>query len=138
MIYDSDGYKGFDPDSNTWSVITSGPITPELIEEYGIYQIQSLNGVRDEFDVVMDDPDDIVSGIDVEYFPLPQEISFLVPKRNHYTREVIDAAYDNTIYDMKTTFRKYDNEYNAYVVSIEKKMESDEIFKLYSINLFAN
>jgi hypothetical protein len=97
-----------------------------------------LNGVRDEFDVVMDDPDDIVSGIDVEYFPLPQEISFLVPKRNHYTREVIDAAYDNTIYDMKTTFRKYDNEYNAYVVSIEKKMESDEIFKLYSINLFAN
>ena len=138
MIYDSDGYKGFDPDSDSWSVITSGPITPELIEEYGIYQIQSLNGVRNEFDVVMDDPDDIVSGIDIEYFPLPQEISFLVPKRNHYTREVIDASYDDTIYDMKTTFRKYDNEYNAYVVSIEKKMESDEIFKLYSINLFAN
>lgn len=138
MIYDSDGYKGFDPDSDSWSVVTSGPITPELIEEYGIYQIQSLNGVRNEFDVVMDDPDDIVSGIDIEYFPLPQEISFLVPKRNHYTREVIDASYDDTIYDMKTTFRKYDNEYNAYVVSIEKKMESDEIFKLYSINLFAN
>lgn len=138
MIYDSDGYKAYDVNSNAWSVITSGPITPELIEEYGIYQIQSLNGVRNEFDVVMDDPDDIVSGIDIEYFPLPQEISFLVPKRNHYNREVIDASYDDTIYDMKTTFRKYDNEYNAYVVSIEKKMESDEIFKLYSINLFAN
>lgn len=138
MIYDSDGYKAYDVNSNVWSVVTSGPITPELIEEYGIYQIQSLNGVRNEFDVVMDDPDDIVSGIDIEYFPLPQEISFLVPKRNHYNREVIDASYDDTIYDMKTTFRKYDNEYNAYVVSIEKKMESDEIFKLYSINLFAN
>lgn len=138
MIYDSDGYKAYDVDSNAWSVVTSGPITPELIEEYGIYQIQSLNGVRNEFDIIMDDPDDIVSGIDIEYFPLPQEISFLVPKRNHYNREVIDASYDNTIYDMKTTFRKYDNEYNAYVVSIEKKMESDEIFKLYSINLFAN
>ena len=40
---------------------------------------------------------------------------------------------------MKTLFRKYDNEYNAYVVSVEKlDLTSDEIFKLYSINLFAN
>ena len=139
MIYDSDGYKGFDPDSNTWSVVTSGPITPELIEEYGIYQIQSLNGVRNEFDVIMNDPDDVASGIAIDYDPLPQEISFLVPKRHYYNREVIDAVYDNTVYDMKTLFRKYDNEYNAYVVSVEKlDLTSDEIFKLYSINLFAN
>lgn len=138
MIYDSDGYKAFDVDSNSWNVI-SDTITSDMIEEYGIYQITSLTGIRNEFDVIMNDPDDVASGIAIDYDPLPQEISFLVPKRHYYNREVIDAVYDNTIYDMKTLFRKYDNEYNAYVVSVEKlDLTSDEIFKLYSINLFAN
>ena len=138
MIYDSDGYKAFDVDSNSWNVI-SDTITSDMIEEYGIYQITSLTGIRNEFDVIMNDPDDIASGIAIDYDPLPQEISFLVPKRHYYNREVIDAVYDNTVYDMKTLFRKYDNEYNAYVVSVEKlDLTSDEIFKLYSINLFAN
>ena len=138
MIYDSDGYKAFDSDSNTWSVI-SDTITSDMIEEYGIYQITSLTGVRNEFDVIMDDPEDVASGIAIDYDPLPQEISFLVPKRHYYNREVIDAVYDNAVYDLKTLFRKYDNEYNAYVVSVEKlDMTSEEIFKLYSINLFAN
>ena len=138
MIYDVEGYKGYDPDSDSWTMITPGPITPELIEEYGVYIITSLNGVRDSFDVVVDDPQDIITGVSVSYSPLPQEISFLVPKRHKYSREVIDAVYDDTIYDMKTLFRKYDNEYNAYVVSIDKLTDSDEVFKLYSINLFAN
>ncbi len=138
MIYDSDGYKAFDVDSNSWNVI-SDTITSDMIEEYGIYQITSLTGIRNEFDVIMNDPEDIASGIAIDYDPLPQEISFLVPKRHYYNREVIDAVYDNTVYDMKTLFRKYDNEYNAYVVSVEKlDLTSDEIFKLYSINLFAN
>lgn len=138
MIYDSDGYKAFDVDSNSWNVI-SDTITSDMIEEYGIYQITSLTGIRNEFDVIMNDPDDIASGIAIDYDPLPQEISFLVPKRHYYNREVIDAVYDNTVYDMKTLFRKYDNEYNAYVVSVEKlDLTSDEVFKLYSINLFAN
>jgi len=138
MIYDVEGYKGYDPDSDSWTMITPGPITPELIEEYGVYIITSLNGVRDSFDVVVDDPQDTITGVSVSYSPLAQEISFLVPKRHKYSREVIDAVYDDTIYDMKTLFRKYDDEYNAYVVSIDKLMDSDEIFKLYSINLFAN
>lgn len=138
MIYDVEGYKGYDSDSDSWTMVTPGPITPELIEEYGVYMITSLNGIRDSFDVVVDDPQDIITGVSVSYSPLPQEISFLVPKRHKYSREVIDAVYDDTIYDMKTLFRKYDEEYNAYVVSIDKLMDSDEVFKLYSINLFAN
>ena len=72
-----------------------------MIEEYGIYQITSLTGIRNEFDVIMNDPDDVASGIAIDYDPLPQEISFLVPKRHYYNREVIDAVYDNTVYDMK-------------------------------------
>lgn len=136
LMYDMDGYKTYDEDQNKW-VVFSQTINPTLIEEYGRYDIPNINGMLDEFQVVVDDPDNALSNIEVSAIPLPQSIVFLVPRRYSIGRSIIDAVYDTSIYDFSTNVSIYDDQYNAYTVTIDKTQESDEVLKLYSIMLFS-
>ena len=136
VLYDNEGYKAYDEDLETWTVF-SPTITPELIDEYGRFDIPNVNGTLDEFEVIMDDPDDALTGIEVEMIPLPQSIVFLVPRRYTIGRTVIDAVYDTSIYDFSTNVEMYDDQYNAYTVTVDKLQDVDEALKLYSIMLFS-
>ena len=136
VLYDDEGYKSYDEDLSMWRAF-SPTITPELIEEYGRFDVPDLNGVLNEFEVIMDDPDDALTGIEVDMIPLPQSIVFLVPRRYTIGRSVIDAVYDTSIYDFSTNVEMYDDQYNAYTVTVDKLQESDEVLKLYSIMLFS-
>lgn len=136
LMYDMDGYKTYDEDQDKW-VVFSQTINPSLIEEYGRYDIPNINGMLDEFQVVVDDPDNAISNIEVSAIPLPQSIVFLVPRRYSIGRTIIDAVYDTSIYDFSTNVSIYDDQYNAYTVTIDKTQESDEVLKLYSIMLFS-
>ena len=136
LMYDMDGYKTYDEDQDKW-VVFSQTINPTLIEEYGRYDIPNINGMLDEFQVVVDDPDNAISNIEVLAIPLPQSIVFLVPRRYSIGRTIIDAVYDTSIYDFSTNVSIYDDQYNAYTVTIDKTQESDEVLKLYSIMLFS-
>lgn len=136
LMYDMDGYKTYDEDQDKW-VLFSQTINPSLIEEYGRYDIPNINGMLDEFQVVIDDPDNAISNIEVTSIPLPQSIVFLVPRRYSIGRSIIDAVYDTSVYDFSTNISIYDDQYNAYTVTIDKTQESDEVLKLYSIMLFS-
>lgn len=136
LMYDMDGYKTYDEDQDKW-VLFSQTINPSLIEEYGRYDIPNINGMLDEFQVVIDDPDNAISNIEVSAIPLPQSIVFLVPRRYSIGRSIIDAVYDTSVYDFSTNVSIYDDQYNAYTVTIDKTQESDEVLKLYSIMLFS-
>jgi len=138
IIHDSSGYKTFDEDENRWTVFTSGEITPEDIEEYGVYKITSLVGVLDKFNIIANDPDDDIGTASVKYFPNKQTLTVLVPNHLRLNREAIDAIYDDTIYDLTTHTSKYDNEYNAYHITVDKLSDVESDFKLYSIQLFSN
>ena len=136
LMYDMEGYKTYDEDQDKWLVFAQ-TINPTLIEEYGRYDIPNINGMLDEFQVVVDDPDDALTNIEVSSIPLPQSIVFLVPRRYSIGRSIIDAVYDTSIYDFNTNVSIYDDQYNAYTVTIDKTQESDEVLKLYSIMLFS-
>ena len=136
LMYDMDGYKTYDENQNKW-VVFSQTINPSLIEEYGRYDIPNINGMLDEFQVVADDPVNALSNIEVSSVPLPQSIVFLVPRRYSIGHSIIDAVYDTSIYDFSTNVSIYDDQYNAYTVTIDKTQESDEVLKLYSIMLFS-
>lgn len=137
LLHDYDGYKTYDEENETW-IWFSHSISPELIDEYGRYDIPNINGiVSDDFEVVTDDPADVLSGIKVYNIPLPQSIVFLVPRRYPIDHSIIDAVYDTSIYDFSTNVSMYDNDYNAYTVTIDKTQESDNVLKLYSIMLFS-
>ena len=136
VLYDNEGYKTYDEDLETWRVF-SPTITPELIDEYGRFDIPNINGTLDEFEVVMDDPDNLLHGIEVSYFPLPQSIVFLIPSRYVVGRTVIDAVYDTSIYDFSTNVEIYDDQYHAYTITVDKLQDTDDVLKLYSIMLFS-
>jgi hypothetical protein len=136
LMYDTEGYKTYDEDQDKW-IAFSQTINPSLIEEYGRYDIPNINGMLSEFQVVVDDPDDALTNIEVSSIPLPQSIVFLVPRRYSIGRTIIDAVYDTSIYDFSTNVSIYDDQYNAYTVTIDKTQESDEVLKLYSIMLFS-
>lgn len=137
IIHDKDGYKAFDGEAERWSVIPYTEITPEVIDEYGVYAIRNLDGVQDKFDILINDPTDLVSYGEVTAFPLPQNITFLIPKRYKINRTVYDVVYDETVYSFSTHVSIYDNENNAYTLTIDKLQDVDSLLKLYSIQLFS-
>lgn len=137
VIHDSEGYKEYDEENEQW-VWFADEISEEDIEEHGTYILDNFTGVQNEFDIIAHDPNNVVNAIDVVYWPKGQHIDFLIPRTFRYAREVIDASYDDTVYDLSTKTKKWDNEYNSYIVTIEKKIDTDSLFKLYSIQLFAN
>lgn len=136
VIRDASGYKRFDDDYQAW-VYFSDTINSEMIEEYGVYKIHNLIGINEEFDVIVNDPLDVALNAEVTYMPKRQEVTFLIPKRYMLSNVVYDIEYDQTKFVMDYTISKYDNEYNAYTLMIDKVSESDE-FRLYMIQLFAN
>lgn len=137
IIHDREGYKAFDREAERWSVIPYTEITPAVIEEYGVYAIRNLRGVQDKFDILIDDPMDLVSYGEVTAFPLPQNITFLIPKRYKINRTVYDVVYDETVYSFSTHVSIYDEENNAYTLTIDKLQDVDSLLKLYSIQLFS-
>jgi len=136
VIRDASGYKRFDQEYQAW-VYFSDTINSEMIEEYGVYKIHNLIGINEEFDVVVNDPLDVALNAEVTYMPKRQEVTFLIPKRYMLSNVVYDIEYDQTKFVMDYAISKYDNEYNAYTLMIDKVSESDE-FRLYMIQLFAN
>ena len=136
VLHDAAGYKSYDESESKW-VVFSDSITPELIDEYGRFDIPNLDGVLKRFEVIMDDPDDVLTGIEVSYVPLPQSIVFLVPRRYKIGRTIIDAVYDTSIYDFQTNVTKYSDEYNAYKITVDKIQDSESLLKLYSIMLLS-
>lgn len=138
VIHDAAGYKMFDENENHWITFTTEDITPEDIEEYGVYKITNLIGVLDKFNIIVNDPDDDIDSASITYFPNKQTLTILIPNHLRLNREAIDATYDDTIYDLTTHTSKYDNEYNAYHITIDKHVDVESDFKLYSIQLFSN
>ena len=137
VIHDSEGYKEYDEENERW-VWFADEISEEDVDEHGTYVIDNLTGVQNEFDLIAYDPNNLINYADIVYWPKGQNIDFLIPRTFRYAREVIDASYDDTVYDLSTKTKKWDNEYNSYIVTIEKKIDTDSLFKLYSIQLFAN
>lgn len=137
VIHDSEGYKEYDEENERW-VWFADEISDEDVDEHGTYVIDNLTGVQNEFDLIAYDPNNVINHADVVYWPKGQNIDFLIPRTFRYAREVIDASYDDTVYELSTKTKKWDNEYNSYIVTIEKKIDTDSLFKLYSIQLFAN
>ena len=136
VLHDAAGYKSYDESESKW-VVFSDSITPELIDEYGRFDIPNLDGMLKRFEVIMDDPDDALTGIEISYVPLPQSIVFLVPRRYKIGRTIIDAVYDTSIYDFQTNVSKYSDEYNAYKITVDKIQDSESLLKLYSIMLLS-
>ena len=136
LLHDSTGYKTYDEDQSQW-VTFSDSITPELVEEYGRYDIPNIEGMLDNFEVVTDDPEDIITAIEIDIIPLPQSIVFLIPRRYSINRSIVDAIYDTSIYDFSTNVERYNNQYNAFTITVDKLQDSDEVLKLYSIMLFS-
>lgn len=136
VLYDSAGYKRYDEDEEMW-VYFSNTITPEMVEEYGVYKIPNLNGVNETFNIIVNDPSNVVANAEITYMPKKQDISFLLPKRYKINNALYDIEYDETKFDMTFGIAPYDEEYNAYTLSIDKLEESDE-FRLYMIQLFEN
>lgn len=137
LIHDAQGYKIYDKENQTWSLYSTEPVTPEDIEEYGVYIIKNLTGVRDQFEVLTNDPDDLATGCSVSGFEKAQNITWLIPKRYKIARTVVDAVYDNTVYTFSQIVSKYDDSHNAYTLQIDKSEDVESLLKIYSVQLFS-
>lgn len=137
IIHDSQGYKMYDSESNRWEVFSTDPITPEDIETYGVYIVNNLTGVKDRFDILTNDPEDVFTECAVNGFELSQNITWLIPKRYKIARTIVDATYDDTIYTFSQIVSKYDDSYNAYTLKIDKTEDVESLLKLYSVQLFS-
>ena len=137
VIHDISGYKRYNESTQAWEYF-SGTINPSLIEEYGVYIIPNLNGVEDEFEVVINDIRNVAENAQITYMPKPQSITFIIPNQYRLSNVTYDVEYNPIKYDLMNFITKYDESHNVYKLTIDKLEETDEELRLYLIQLFAN
>lgn len=135
IMKDEDGYKKFDTETETWVWFSDDP-TDEEIEEVASSSVVNLEGLKDEFEIVCLDPDNLITKINYSFIPKAQSIKFEIPSEFFIQDKYIDASYDPLKYSIKDKIIPKDSTNKIYKITVEKKQETNDPFKLYSIQLF--
>lgn len=135
LCKDASGLKTFDDNSSRW-VIINEDVTPETFNEYGVSSIPNDDGLLDEYQILLYDPDDNYAGADIDVVAAPQEIVCDVT-----TNTAVDSIFCD--YDINPTYYDIDIKMERYTFGITKKIRvtatitkkgiTDQIAKLYLV-----
>ena len=99
ICHDSEGYKYYDDDTQTWTYLKSTPITVEDFEEYGTLIFVSDNGLGSDYVIYAYDPDDDVNQMIFTVLPPQQTVSLRYHTDLSLSRYNVDLDVDETNVD---------------------------------------
>lgn len=141
LAKDSDGYKYFDNTQNAWTLISPQPnkLTPSLFETYAESFFVSDTGLQTNYKLYILDEDESVEKLALSITPNVVRIKAHTEMTADVLSESIDVdPYDETVFNYNIYTRKElidgENKVQVYV-DIEKLVQGDQKFKLYSASL---
>lgn len=141
LCYDEEGYKRYNESSNSWVLLSNqNQPTPETFEEFGTFTFPTDDGLLDEYDIMVHDPEEKLLNVSLNVIPPEQHISRTIMNKMNIAKLIIDADFDPEIYDVRYNVKRkgYGSDtritLNMYV---KKKVESNKKFKMYCIQAYS-
>lgn len=140
LCHDNEGYKRYDETSNSWISFTKQKPSPETFEEFGVYTFPTDNGLLDEYDILVHDPEEKLLNVSLNVIPPEQHISRTIMNKMNIAKLIIDADFDSDIYDVRYNVDRtgYGSDTRITLhMYVKKKIESDKKFKMYCIQAYS-
>jgi hypothetical protein len=129
----------FDSDSSQWIPFKYEMPTDEEFHEYGITDFTSDEGLPNEYKVIIKSDDELEDGVGVLVIPNEQTIQIVLEDNQPVGSHFVDTNdFDESVYDVKTDIRRVnllDNTVIDVQLKINKKQDSDDIVKVYLIDI---
>ena len=133
LCRDAEGIKGFNSETHEWEHIAD-ELTPELFIEYGVYSFRSDDGLLDEYDILVNDADDI-SSILFDVVPAEQHVRYETVTPMTVDRIDFDTDYDRNLFDVNINVTRQPRGSATKIiidVGINKRAETSKRAKVYS------
>ena len=98
LCRDAEGIKGFNSETQQWEYIAD-ELTPELFEEYGSFTFKTDAGLLDEYDILVNEADDIAS-LRMDVVPAEQHVIYETVTPMTVDRLDFDTDYDRNLFDV--------------------------------------
>ena len=106
LCRDADGIKRYDDVEQSWVVIPDAELTESLFEEYGSIIIDDDNGLQNDYEILVYDPNETATHLNVNVTPSKQEVVNRRVASMSIRRSYIDLKYNKDDYDVETSVRK--------------------------------
>lgn len=129
----------FDSDSSQWIPFKYEMPTDEEFYEYGITDVTSDEGLPNEYKIIIKSDDELGDGIGVSVVPNEQTIQIVLEDNQLVSSHFVDTNdFDKSVYDVKADIHRRklpDNTVIDVQLKINKKQESDNIVKIYLMDI---
>ena len=124
LAKDSEGIKAYDSENAQWHIIDVEEIDSSTFEEYGVLTFSSLEGLQDQFELLIYDAEDAISDIVFNVSPNAQMITNVTTSNMSINGILFDEEHDPSIYDIDLSHKRFIIETNT---EIETKIVIDKI-----------
>lgn len=129
----------FDSDNSQWIPFKYEMPTDEEFYEYGITDISSDEGLPNKYKIIFKSDDELDEGVGVSVVPNEQTIQIVLEDNQLVGSHFVDTNdFDKSVYDVKTDIHRRklsDNTIIDVQLKINKKQESDDIAKIYLMDI---
>lgn len=141
LCRDSDGVKYFDPDARPtpkWVNIMPIPseLTPEVFMQYGSLMMETDNGLADEYDILVYDPDETTSKVSLNVVPNTVQIRNEITTDIDITDMKPRLEFDPADFDINITANRQSLVSGAKIKTtfdVTKKSHNDAKAKIYYV-----
>ena len=140
LCKDFEGLKWYDSENEIW-ILLDQPETPATFEEYGSDEFLSDNGLNDNYDVLIYDPLNEVSEVNIDVTPPKQTVTYTITSKMVVDDIVYDYESPQGLYDINFKMkRKRMNNNWVYTITttLEKLSVTDRICTVYAANATSN
>ena len=137
LCYDAEGTKTFDPINNEWVYVSSGTPTQSDFDQYGVYKMDTDEGLLNEYAIYAYDD----AGIGTSYAilnvtPPKQTIIGYERTSNMISETVIDCDVDENVVDLSISTDKVfiaGQDYAKFTIDVNITSDTDKPTKFYNI-----
>lgn len=134
LCRDSDGIKYLDQNEQTWKLLQTQELTIATFTAYGVGIVTSDAGLQEEFEILIWDPTDSVTHIDINVIPNKQTVQQITVSSLPVKKTYFDLDYDRTKFDVDLKVVRHQAGPNTELitnVTIDKLVPTNEDTKIY-------
>ena len=136
---DSQGYKYYDTENNTWSLLPTQELSDENFETYGVFDISDDTGLANAYYVYFHDEENEITGCNLYIIPPQQTVEYHLGDFIDITDHELDVSYDESTTTVNHEFEYYDEDEKRKInciMTFNKTSSSD--IKAYGITVDYN
>jgi len=136
LCRDQYGIKYYDEDLGRWKVILDAELSPELFMEYGSLNMNSDEGLDDNYELLIYDPEDTTSKLEMNVVPNEQTITNETMTDITIRDMSQKLDFDPSVYDINITARRQTLSVGTKITTtfkVKKKTQTDDTAKVFYV-----